>query len=100
MVLAREEKRDHRDARGLVPDAQPPALVRPEELLVRPPADLAVDSALTAAWTVDLGRRLELPRPHLAVEREGVPLGERRHAQVVLRTLVQLFGCFGHGLRC
>ena len=95
-MLAGLEDEDERQP-GRAHGKQAPVLVRPDVLLVARLAAATVDTALAVPGLLALDRRLKLSRRQLAVERERVPLLDRRHAERVLDALVELFGSLGHG---
>ena len=94
-VLAGLENHDDGQA-GRFQTVQAPALVRPEVLVVRRSASLAVDTACAAPRLLTLDGRLERARAHLAVEREGLPLVEWGHLQGIRGPLIHLLGGLGH----
>ena len=95
-VLARLQKDDEGRPVGSE-RVQPPTLGRPDVLVVRGQTAAAIDTALAVARLFPLDRRPEGARGHLAVEREGIPLLDRRHAQRVGFTGVQLLRSLRHG---
>jgi hypothetical protein len=60
-----------------------PVLVAPDRVLVAGRAAPAVDAALALARRV-LGRRAQRPCPDLPLEREGLPLVERRDREAAV----------------
>ena len=100
VVLARHEQDDQRQAVRILRGHQAPALVRPDELVVRRVAGPAFHAAGADSRLLLADRREELSWPDVAFEGPGVPLVERRRAQGILRALVQLLGRLRHSLRC
>jgi hypothetical protein len=95
-VSPREEQEDHRERRRVVASAQPPTLVRPEKAFVGCRTSPAVDAAGTDARLLRGDRRKKLSRTDLALERKGLPLFDRRHAERVLGARVELFWRLRH----
>jgi hypothetical protein len=71
-------------------------VTRPDVVIVRGLASSAVDAALAEARFLLLDRREQVARPHFAVERERLPLLDRRHPQGVLDPFVKLFRSLRH----
>jgi hypothetical protein len=96
VVASRHEQDDQRKAVRICRRHQAPALIRPEELLVRGVAGPAIHAPRARTRLLLGNGRKELAWPELALEGPGVPLIERRHAKCILRALVKLLGRLRH----
>ena len=96
-MLARLEQDNDRQACWRVERPQAPALARPEVLVVGADAAHAFDTAMAVPGRLLLDGRLEAARPHLAVERERLPVLDGRHSERSGRACVQLLGSLRQG---
>src|SRR5213592_2960327 len=95
-MLTRLEEDDDGQAGRRLKRVEPPAIVRPDVLVVARRSAAAVDAALAVTRLLLLHRRSERSRTHLAVERPCIPGLDRGHAQPAGDARVELLWRLGH----
>jgi hypothetical protein len=96
-VLTRLEQDNDREPTRVRWSEQTPAFVRPQIVIIRRSAAMAVNATCAAPRRVLVGWATQCTRAHLSVEWERVPAFNLRHAQRSSDPLVKLVRRFRHG---